>query len=555
MFSIYITYNIKTQNLSDFNIISLDDTKGFLTLSYSKSKNAKSYTIDIIKDNEIIKELISDKEEVEIDYLDVPYNSLLDIKVTAHNIYGSTKLNSNKYTYLYNDATFKTTNKIYPDTNKDFYLEIDGYKDTKEYKLVITDGHNNLYETKLTSEYAYIDSNKLKKHTGRLTAMLINSNNRVTSSFTFYVNIPIVSNLYITSPNDNYTTRYNDVRINLKGGKNANNYKAIITNITDNIVNTIKVSRINDEILIPSSNFQENKSYNIEIHAIYEDYEEISSKASININMGIKESMDAPIPSHNPYKIKKGTKVSLITRKTDEVKIYYTLDGSNPNTSSFLYTEPIEIDSNIILKTYAQSNNRYDSAIKTYKFNIDESNPIIYLSPSNQDGNYGITKYYGTEMYQMNLLTDEIEKILRTNNITVYRNNPKKDINYWNSESNYYKADLHLAIHSNASSSNKQGQNKGPTIFIDNENSNTFGIAKYIVDNVWSIYPYNYNENYYHGVEYSHDRLGEANDLFVRNGTLIEIAYHDNVDDANWIVDYRNEIAKVIAECIIKYYN
>ena len=46
-----------------------------------------------------------------------------------------------------------------------------------------------------------------------------------------------------------------------------------------------------------------------------------------------------------------------------------------------------------------------------------------------------------------------------------------------------------------------------------------------------------------------------ANDEYVANGALIEVAFHDNYEDAMWMVEKMEEIGQNIANSIISYYN
>ncbi len=61
--------------------------------------------------------------------------------------------------------------------------------------------------------------------------------------------------------------------------------------------------------------------------------------------------------------------VSLSTN-TEGASIYYTLDGSDPTTSSSLYSEEIEITTNTTLKIVAIKEGMISSAIKTYTYTI-----------------------------------------------------------------------------------------------------------------------------------------------------------------------------------------
>ena len=62
--------------------------------------------------------------------------------------------------------------------------------------------------------------------------------------------------------------------------------------------------------------------------------------------------------------------IVTLTTTTTEAKIYYTLDGTNPPTSSMLYTDPINIMATTTLKAVAVKNGMNDSAILTVAYTI-----------------------------------------------------------------------------------------------------------------------------------------------------------------------------------------
>jgi len=71
-----------------------------------------------------------------------------------------------------------------------------------------------------------------------------------------------------------------------------------------------------------------------------------------------------------------------ITNKDPDAQNYYTLDGSEPDEYSEIYTTPIFIDKNTVVRAKSfKSNSLPSSAItKTYFFNIEKTLPIISLS-------------------------------------------------------------------------------------------------------------------------------------------------------------------------------
>jgi len=161
----------------------------------------------------------------------------------------------------------------------------------------------------------------------------------------------------------------------------------------------------------------------------------------------------------------------------------------------------------------------------------------IYLSPSVQEKNIGVGTY-GTEEKRMNLLTDELQYILKQIGYEIYRNIPTMQLKEIVEESNRVTPSLHLALHSNAS---KDRTARGLEIFCNKNNKEGVKIAN-------TIYGYL-------------SPLTPANDRGIKDGThlyevgqpkataiLIEVGFHDNIEDAQWIQDNVKLIAWAIMQ-------
>jgi N-acetylmuramoyl-L-alanine amidase len=72
----------------------------------------------------------------------------------------------------------------------------------------------------------------------------------------------------------------------------------------------------------------------------------------------------------------------------------------------------------------------------------------VYLSPSVQSHNIGVGDF-GSEQYRMNLICDFAEVYLKAQGIETKRNNPNWKIANICGDSNAWRADRHIAIHSN----------------------------------------------------------------------------------------------------------
>lgn len=166
----------------------------------------------------------------------------------------------------------------------------------------------------------------------------------------------------------------------------------------------------------------------------------------------------------------------------------------------------------------------------------------VYLSPSTQEKNIGVGDY-GTEEYRMNRIADILENILTNNGYIVYRNLPDMNVSDIVEDSNLKNPDIHIAIHSNA------GKSSGPEIFTNVEGGSSDKLAKNIYQKLLDIY---YNKEASRGIKYTNE-LKEVREVFAPT-ILIEIAFHDNEEDANWIINNEENIANAIFEGIEEYF-
>lgn len=79
------------------------------------------------------------------------------------------------------------------------------------------------------------------------------------------------------------------------------------------------------------------------------------------------------------------TEVTL-TSRTDNVTIYYTLDGSEPTKESTKYTEPILIDKNLTLKAIAINDADVTSEVKEYKYEVYDADKGVKIHDIQGEG-------------------------------------------------------------------------------------------------------------------------------------------------------------------------
>ncbi|MBQ7874859.1 MAG: SH3 domain-containing protein [Oscillospiraceae bacterium] len=172
--------------------------------------------------------------------------------------------------------------------------------------------------------------------------------------------------------------------------------------------------------------------------------------------------------------------------------------------------------------------------------------PTIYLSPSTQQANTYVTG--GSEEYWMNLLADELEPWLTSSGIKFTRNTPQMTAASSIRASNAGNYDFHLALHSNAAPEGRYGEFQGIIAYYAPNSVSGEKAAVLIAENLGSIYPYPEGAR-----AETTTRLGEVTRTRAP-AVLVEIAYHDNVDDANWITANLERIAEKLALSMTQYF-
>ena len=172
--------------------------------------------------------------------------------------------------------------------------------------------------------------------------------------------------------------------------------------------------------------------------------------------------------------------------------------------------------------------------------------PSIYLSPSLQPYNKYVTT--GDEQYWMNVIADDMVPILEQNGIAVSRNTSGMTLGQAIRESNAGDYDLHLALHSNAAPESLSGKLRGPDVYYYPYSTAGKRAADIIADNLRSIYP---DPDLVNTVATT--KLAEITKTNAP-AVLVEIAYHDNVQDEAWIRENTALIARNLAMSVCAYF-
>lgn len=172
--------------------------------------------------------------------------------------------------------------------------------------------------------------------------------------------------------------------------------------------------------------------------------------------------------------------------------------------------------------------------------------PILYLSPSTQEENLYVNG--GTEEQWMNRLADAMEPYLSAAGIRVVRNTPDMSAVSSIRASNAGNYDLHLALHSNAAPEGSYGQVRGVLVFYYPGSVKGREAAQIIADNLKTVYPLPDKVR-----TESTTSIGEVRRVRAP-AVFLELGYHDNPDDASWVKQNLDAIARSIVLALTEYF-
>lgn len=170
--------------------------------------------------------------------------------------------------------------------------------------------------------------------------------------------------------------------------------------------------------------------------------------------------------------------------------------------------------------------------------------PVIYLSPSAQEG-----EYYsgGTEKQWMNRLADAMEPYLNSSGIQFARRPPDMTAASAIRQANEGNYDLYLALHTNQAPPDLAGQLRGIQAAHYPGSVPGKRAADLFVNNLRVAYPLPSQVRVISTDNISELRLVRAPSVF------LELGYHDNPDDAAWITGNIDVIAPNLVQSLARY--
>ncbi len=476
------------------------------------------------------------------------HGDIYTIQVIAYNENNEKIYSSLERDFVWDTPTFDRKVDYIIKKGKDNSLKIIGEVE-KNYKVIYK-------HDKKTIAFSSIENNSIKYPNEifdydkqKITAYLMDGTN-ILDTKNIYINVEQIKTVRITSPIQykEYVPGY--MKVEFQGGENANFFELKIKHGDIVIDEKIITNRQKKEFIIDSDLLQEKSIYSFLLKARYDTYEELAKTSEVSIITRTKGYV-YPVHTYNDVHVKNGGNIEL-GNVLKNVQIRFTLDGSEPSINhGHLYESSIGIFGDTQVKAIAFNEYGITSVVSTFNYKLERKQIKIYVSPSVQDYNHGHKNSpYTTEKRVMNKLADILIPKLEAAGFVTYRNSPKKEMIEWFNEGRRNKIDFHLALHSNGSRNHDLA---GVKAYIDVQTSKTYSLATILQEELMKVYPYKLNTN--NGVTYSYGALGETRDTAVAFGILLEIGYHDDYNDAVWIVNNLNEIADAITKALVRYYD
>lgn len=168
--------------------------------------------------------------------------------------------------------------------------------------------------------------------------------------------------------------------------------------------------------------------------------------------------------------------------------------------------------------------------------------PKVFISPSNQIGN----KYAGIDMDEYtncSAIGHLLYECLTVAGFDVRIASDGVSMKRAVIESNYFKPDLHICIHTNAF----DGKVFGTRVFRFANSGKAFDCGKVIYDGLCKLIPDGTNAYRRHSALYELKYT-------IAPAVYVEVDFHDVPDRAKWLVDNRERIAHNLASSICSYF-
>lgn len=168
--------------------------------------------------------------------------------------------------------------------------------------------------------------------------------------------------------------------------------------------------------------------------------------------------------------------------------------------------------------------------------------PKVFISPSNQTGN----TYAGIDMNEAencSAIADILAECLHVAGFDVAMPNSGSSMSLAVKNSNLFKPDLHICIHTNAFN----GRVYGTRVFTFAGSGKAYDCGKLIFDGLCRLIPDGVNSmKQWRGLYELKNTVAPA--------VYVEVDFHDVPERAKWLVENRGRIARNLATSICSYF-
>ncbi|MBQ7239822.1 MAG: chitobiase/beta-hexosaminidase C-terminal domain-containing protein [Bacilli bacterium] len=529
--------------LTGFNITEVNNTQDTtFNITFDKVRSSAYYVVEIHDSkDELLYKKRTEKNELTEDFAFIQENEKYKLDVYAYNKKEEVRKSNNTYEFTYNKEVRFTSDNSSLLGNETAYIYLTRNTTTKNYSIKVTKNkynESNLEDSKLlkedivTNDIYEISDSLFKDESVELAVELLKNNN-VIDTIKLYNNMNPIETPDIEYPENGSTISLDNVYLKFKNLTWADKYDIQITKSDGNVIASTSTNY--NEVILEKNLFSEGV-YTITVNAYLGDY---STKSTSMFKL--EKKLEPVYLNKDHASLKKGDTLELVSNNQNGV-IYFTVDGSDPLQGGRAYSNPIVIDSDLTLKT-AIAYNGSTSNVSTYNIKLNKSNKRVYLASSNQVNNIG-EEPFTNERKEMNLISDLIEKKLNENDFEVFRNDYLTSYSSYLNECKNKDIDLILSLESTSSINHNK---TGLQTLVTNESANSFSLANKINNDLNNI-----KES---KLLYTNNITGSyTRELDNIKSIMISLGYHDNKNDAEWIVNNRELIANTIANSIIEYY-
>jgi len=370
---------INTIKLTEFYITSFNqniEEQDFRKLSWTKSINASKYQVVIYDDDlKILKIIETTDTSIYLDDVKATNNEKIYVNIKAvDNAKNKKEIKSGNYPIMWILPSIDIKDNSDINNNEDLNVKVSYNEPLIGCYFELVKDNELIYKGDIFNNSFTIPKEYISKLFGKYELRLCKNTDDskiVVSKRNINIVVPNISKIEMVYPKNNNKIEWDDFKIEFTGGDNAINYYLTLTDSNGKkILNNKKIQDKTFNMLI--TKLKEKKKYTLEIIASNPLDKSVEKTKKIRFETSNK-TQTKKVETDTPNGNVTWGKLVVLTSQTKDAKIYYTIDGSEPTIDSTLYTEPIKINSRVVIKAIAIRKNMNNSEIAEFKYS-----PIAY---------------------------------------------------------------------------------------------------------------------------------------------------------------------------------